>query len=161
MPRGKLQTPPTDTATDDVYYEDYDDATDEEPATAPPLFLPPQAANRLIFTVGSAEYLLNGQTRTSVGAAFIDPVTDRMMIPLRTVVEATGAQVEWDDVTRSAILHLPTDTITMPVANPLPDGMGMPLLINDRVFVPLRFIMYALGKDVEWDDANRAGVITW
>ena len=125
--------------------------------------LPPVAghANRLVFTAGNLAYQLNSQLHTAVGAPFIDPATDRMMIPLRTVAEATGVRVEWDDVTRSAIIHLPTGALTLPVDAPLPGGMGMPLMVNDRVFVPLRFVMDAMGKTVEWDAEHKAGIILW
>jgi hypothetical protein len=51
--------------------------------------------------------------------------------------------------------------LTLPVGEALPDGMGMPMMIGDRMFVPLRFAMDALGKNVTWDSVNRAGVITW
>jgi len=146
-----------------VEYGEADDAQDESTDAPPLLVLPPPPAsmNKLIFTVGRIEYLLNAQSRIGVGAPFIDPTSDRMMVPLRTLVEATGANVEWDSNARSAMLHLPTGTLTLPVNAPLPDGMGMPMLVNDRAFVPLRFILYALNKTVEWDSANRAAVITW
>jgi hypothetical protein len=35
-----------------------------------------------------------------------------------------------------------------------------PQFIGDRVFVPVRFVAEALGAKVEWDDANRAVVVT-
>lgn len=34
-----------------------------------------------------------------------------------------------------------------------------PRMIDNRVFVPVRFVAEALGADVNWDDANRAVVI--
>ena len=106
--------------------------------------------------------MLGGQTFTSVGAPFIDPATDRMMIPLRTLAEATGATATWDDVNRTAIIGLPDGSqLILPMGQPLPDGMGMPMMVGDRVFVPLRFAMDAMGKTVIWDSVNRAGIITW
>jgi len=163
-------TPPDYMLYDEVaddpppYYILYDEADGDGTAVLSiPIPQPPATGvNRLIFTVGNAEYLLNGQLRTSVGTPFIDPATDRMMIPLRTLAEATGAEVDWCSDTRSAIVYLSNgDVLTLPVDQPLPDGMGMPLFVNDRVFVPLRFVMYALNKTVEWDSQNRAGIISW
>jgi hypothetical protein len=155
-----------DTAYDEaVYAEDYedDDATETEgAATLPSLTAPPlPSAHRLIFTAGRDEYLLGGQPRTSVGTPFIDPATDRMMIPLRTLAEALGLEVEWESATRSAIVHLPTGRLVVPADDMLPDGMGSAMIVDDRVFVPLRFVMYAFEADVTWDSANRAAVITW
>ena len=144
-----------DDVQDDVLYEEYEQ--DDEVEDAPPL----PSLNRLIFTVGNVQYLLNDHARTSVGAPFIDPATDRMMIPLRTLAEAIGAQVEWSSETRSAIIDLPTGVLILPVDEALPDGMGIPMLVSDRAFIPLRFVMYAFNKTVEWDSANRAAVISW
>jgi len=150
--------------TEYTIYEETDDTPpyliiydDTPPLLAPPL----SSANRLIFTAGNAEYLLNGQSRIGVGTPFIDPAFDRMMIPLRTLAEAVGIDVEWDSAARSAVLHLPTGVLILPVDEPLPDDMGMPMLVGDRAFVPLRFVMYALDKSVAWDSPNRAAVITW
>ncbi|MCL1788397.1 MAG: stalk domain-containing protein, partial [Defluviitaleaceae bacterium] len=147
-----------------VYAEDYedDDATETDAATLPSLTAPPPpSARRLIFTAGRDEYLLGGQHRTGVGTPFIDPATDRMMIPLRTLAEALGLEVEWENDTRSAIVHLPTGRLVVPADDMLPDGMGSAMIVDDRVFVPLRFVMYAFEADVTWDSANRAAVITW
>ena len=154
------QTPPTDEPTID---DEYDDAPDEAPDADEPTtdLVPPPSVNRLIFTIGHIEYLLNGQPRTGVGAPFIDPATDRMMIPLRTLAEALGVEVEWESATRSALVHLPTGTLVIPADAMLPDGMGSAMIVNDRVFIPLRFVMYAFDADVQWDSANRAAVITW
>ena len=84
-----------------------------------------------------------------------------MMIPLRTLAEALGIDVDWDSSARAAIIFLPTGTLTLPVDQQLPDGMGAPLIVDNRTFVPLRFVMYAFDAVVDWDSANRAAVITW
>ena len=145
---------------DDTDYGQYDDADYDEYDAEPPIELP-QAANTLIFTNGHADYVLNGQVRTGVGVVFIEAATDRMMIPLRTLSEALGMRVEWDSATRSALIHLPTGTLVIPADEMLPDGMGSVIIVEDRIFVPLRFVMYAFDANVEWDSANRAAIITW
>jgi len=132
----------------------------QEPTQQPPL--QPQLRLQLIFTVGQAEFLLHGMNRTAVGAPFLDAATDRLMIPLRTVAEATGTNVRWDDATRSAVIYLPTGTLVIPVDQPLPDGMGSTIIVNDRVFVPARFVMEALGaNDVRWYEPNQQAIISW
>jgi N-acetylmuramoyl-L-alanine amidase len=123
---------------------------------------PAQDGNILIFTVGNIQYLLNGIAYNAVGVPFIDPATDRMMIPLRSLAEATGLDVDWDSATRSVYIYLPSgQTLVLPADQPLPGGMGMPMIVNDRVYIPLRYIMEVLGFAVEWDSANRAAIITW
>jgi len=116
---------------------------------------------QLIFTVGHRNFLLNGDIRTGVGAPFLDPATDRMMIPLRTVAEAIDANVRWDDDTRSAVIYLPDETLIIPVDIPLPDGMGSTIIVYDRAFVPLRFVMEALDANAEWDEPNLQAIITF
>jgi len=120
-----------------------------------------QVLNSLVFTADAAYFLHNQITRLAVGAAFIDPATDRMMIPLRTFAEATGLIAEWCSDTRSARIYLPDGVLIIPMDEELPDGMGSVLIVDDRAFVPLRFVMYAFDADVQWDSENRSAVITW
>jgi len=122
----------------------------------------PRPTLQLIFTVGEASFGWHGINRTAVGAPFIDAATDRLMIPLRTVAEATGTEVRWDDATRSAVIYLATGALVIPVDQPLPDGMGSTIIVNDRVFVPARFVMEALGAtSVQWYEADQQAVIAW
>ncbi|MCL2286950.1 MAG: stalk domain-containing protein [Firmicutes bacterium] len=144
---------PTDNIVYAAYAEEYDETEMDDIA---PTFI-----NTLIFTVGSLEYTLNDTRRISVGAPFIDTATDRMMIPLRTLSEALGLEVDWDSATRSAIIFLPAGTLVIPVDEMLPDNMGTAIIVNDRAFIPLRFVMYAFEAAVEWDSANRAAHISW
>jgi len=116
---------------------------------------------QLVFTAGQINFLLDGKTRTAVGAPFLDPATDRMMVPLRTVAESTGVEVRWDDDTRSAVIYLPDEIIIIPVDEPLPDGMGSTMLVNDRTFVPLRFVMEAFGADAQWYEPNLQAIISF
>jgi len=116
---------------------------------------------QLIFTVGQSEFLVHGISRQAVGVPFIDPATDRMMIPLRTLAESTGALVEWNDVTRSAEIHFDTGLMVIPVNVVLGEGLGTAMLVNDRMFVPLRFVMEAMDAVVEWYEPNQQAIISW
>ena len=164
--------PPSDPS--DYVYVEYDEEEDVEEEGLGEEDLPPEEeidlpslppsevpGNRLVFTAGSPQFTINGQTRTSLGTPFIDPATDRMMVPLRTLSETTGARVEWDSENRAALVFLATGTLTIPADEMLPDGMGSVIIVDDRVFIPLRFVMDAFDATVEWDSVNRAAVITW
>ena len=146
-------------------YEETDDSplsVEAEPLPLPiPLLPTPMQLNHLVFTVGNIEYLLNNDVRTSVGAPFIDPSTDRMMIPLRTLSEALDINVDWHSATRSAHIFLSTGTLIIPADDMLPDGMGSTIIVEDRIIIPLRFVMYAFDATVEWDGPNRAAIISW
>ena len=160
-----LAVQPSQPAAPDVAYIIYEDDAPPRQIPTPVVAMPmppqaPSAANRLVFTAGSAQFTLGNQIRTSQGTPFIDPATNRMMVPLRTLAEATGETVTWDSYTRSALVHFAGGTLSIFADEMLPDDMGTVLIINDRVFIPLRFVMYAFDATVNWDSANRSAVIT-
>ncbi|MCL2285750.1 MAG: stalk domain-containing protein [Firmicutes bacterium] len=141
-------------AYEEIYEEVYEKEVQE---IAPPVL----SVNTLIFTAGNLEYMRNNQTGISVGEPFIDSATNRMMVPLKTLAEALGIEVEWNRATRSVLVHLPAGILVIPADEMLPDNMGAATVVDDRIFIPLRFVMYALDANVRWDSTNRAAVITW
>jgi len=52
-------------------------------------------------------------------------------------------------------------TVSIVVNQPLPDGMGMPVIINNRTFVPARYISETFGAEVRWDRDNSAVYVYW
>jgi len=158
LPRRPVQRPPSD-----YVYLLYNDDVPLAEAVPLPITIPPplQAVNRLIFTIGSTQFIFNNQPHTAVGTPFIDPATNRMMVPLYTIAEAISAAVEWCSDTRSALVHLPTGILAISADEMLPNGMGSVMIVNDRIFIPLRFVMYAFNAAVEWDSTARAANISW
>lgn len=88
------------------------------------------------------------------GYPFIDNQS-RTMIPLRIISERLGHKVEWDNKTRTAsidnevfitigqnVVKTKNGTITMDTKAILKDG---------RTYVPLRFVVEALGYEVKYD----------
>jgi len=146
------------------------------PVTYRPQDRPPAntITRTLRFTVGDPTYTIDGTPYILDIAPFIDPATDRVMVPLRAVSEGLGARVEWLSIghggtvtitARSQSHHLninepPPGRLGMPViGDPLPNGLGTPMLINQRVFVPLRFAAELLDATPRWDAANSAAYI--
>ena len=133
-----------------------------EPAAPPapdlvtvPISVPtPPTVIRL--AIGDVMFSVNGVPAQGDTAPFIDPESDRTMIPIRLISEILGAQVEWNHYARTAIIISANQVITLPVDEPLPGGMGTPVIVNDRTFVPARFIVEALGANIRWDDTARA-----
>jgi len=79
------------------------------------------------------------------------------MVPLRTVAEALGAQVNWIEATRTVtITGADGQLLSLQLDAPLPDGMGTPMIVNERTFVPIAYIAQMLGANVRWDEAARA-----
>ena len=76
------------------------------------------------------------------------------------MAEAMGANVIWNDATRTITIQQGVRTLSIVVDTPLPGGMGSPLIVSDRTFVPIRYVAETLGAAVRWDEAARAVYIT-
>jgi len=105
-------------------------------------------------TIGNLEYTLNGETLLSDVAPHIS--LNRTMVPVRIVTEALGGYARWDSVNRVAYLYFDDVTLRLPTGQELPQGLGMPVMLNSRVFVPLRYVSEMIGAEVFWDASNRA-----
>lgn len=88
-------------------------------------------------------------------------LNDRLMVPLRSLSEALGADVNYDGNTHTAtiikdditlFLDFKTGNVTK---NGAPVSMNpAPQLVNDRTMVPLRFISEAFTNKVDWNSAT-------
>lgn len=123
---------------------------DTPPEPTPPETLP---TNTLSFTVGSTTYSNAGTPGTLDAAPFNE--AGRIMVPLRNIVEAFGVEPQWNDGVISFTITGVDFVVT--VGQPLPDDAGTPVIVNDRTFVPLRWVINGLNLAYEWDgDANTA-----
>lgn len=87
---------------------------------------------------------------------------DRTLVPMRKIFEAVGAKVTWDDETKTVIAVRAKDGQEVIIAiqadstaafvNMQEKTLDVPAkIVDDRVFVPLRFVVEALGEHVNWD----------
>ena len=97
---------------------------------------------------------------------FIDS-RSRTLVPIRFVSEAMGAQVEWDNETKTAIIRKENDVIKYTIGNAkgfINDEMVVfdtyGILKENRTFVPIRYISELLHCDVDWIDTERLVKIT-
>ncbi|MGC9320514.1 MAG: copper amine oxidase N-terminal domain-containing protein, partial [Armatimonadota bacterium] len=81
----------------------------------------------------------------------------RMLVPLRGIFEAYGAQVGWNNATRTVTITAPALDIAMQIDNPVAIRNGQsreldapPRVFNGRTYIPLRFAAEALGERVEY-----------
>jgi len=91
----------------------------------------------------------------------------RTLVPLRTIFEAMGATVEWDEATRTVKASTATTTVVLPIGSLAPTVNGLvwnidvpAQIINSRTLAPLRFVGEALGGLVAWDSTARRVDIT-
>ena len=94
---------------------------------------------------------------------------DRTLVPMRAIFEALGADVQWNDDTRSVIaestdgtrITLIIDSKNMLRNNTEVIELDVPAkIMGSRTMVPLRAISEALNCNVEWDAENRLVTIT-
>ena len=105
-------------------------------------------------------FTINGVPHVGDSAPFIDPSYNRTMVPLRMVAEALGAQVNWIEDTETVVINRDGITLILPLNESLPNGMGTPMLVGARTFVPVAYVSQMLEADVRWDGINRAVYIT-
>lgn len=98
-------------------------------------------------------------------------INDRTMVPMRKIFEEFGAEIEWNGDTRSIVATTPEKEIRLQINNPMAivkniDGTSetitldsVPVIVEDRTLVPVRFIAESLEKIVGWDVENRSVVI--
>ncbi len=95
-------------------------------------------------------------------------VQGRFLVPMRDIFEALGTEVEWNGQTRSVTGVRDNTTVTLTIDNKQakinnrPTELEVPpTIINDRTFVPARFVGEALGANVEWDANKRMAKIVY
>lgn len=99
-------------------------------------------------------------------AVLCDPspriINDRTFIPLRALFTDMGAEVSWNGESRTVEvkyngteIKMTIDDKTAIVNNTAVGLSDAPLIINDRTFIPLRFVSEAVGLSVSWDGEKR------
>lgn len=104
---------------------------------------------------------LNGQEIFMDAAPVVEE--GRTLVPVRFVLEAVGAEIGWNDSTRTVFVNMEEMSIELPVGNRTVriNGSSVTLdvpakIIGNRTFVPLRFVTENLGAEVYWDEVGRA-----
>ncbi|MBR1443040.1 MAG: copper amine oxidase N-terminal domain-containing protein [Firmicutes bacterium] len=88
------------------------------------------------------------------------------MVPLRTISESLGANVQWDEATRSIHIEKSQRTVDLVIGEVAAKINGdyvtakmAPTIVNGSTMVPLRFIGEALNCKVNWDGATKTVII--
>ena len=86
----------------------------------------------------------------------------RILVPIRLVAEAIGADVTWDPTSNTALLTRASTVIELIIGstsakiNDKSIRLDVPPIIREgRTLIPLRFIAEAFEQSVEWDDISR------
>ena len=94
-------------------------------------------------------------------------VSGRVLVPMRGIFEALGAEITWrDDIRTVTATKGKKDVIvTIDSLDARIDGQPVtldvaPAIVEGRTMVPVRFVSEAMGEDVAWDDATKTVIIT-
>jgi hypothetical protein len=106
--------------------------------------------------------IVDGNDITEQAAPVI--VENRVLVPVRFVVEELGAQVSWNGESLTVEVNKGDDYLKLIIDSRLVQyDHGetyelidvAPMIINDLTYVPLRIVGSALGIGIEWDDDSR------
>jgi|GEM_PF-6984393 len=91
-----------------------------------------------------------------------------MLVPLRAIFEAIGANVEWDGDTKTVTAVKGDTTIILQIGSNIliKNGENISLdvpaqIVNDRTMVSARAVAESFGATVEWDESSRTVLITY
>lgn len=99
----------------------------------------------------------------------VQPILDqgRVLVPLRSIFEKMGAQVNWNEHLKQVEVQKGSQEICLPLKGreALINGVAygidvLPRLEGRRTFVPLRFLSQALGASVNWDQTTQHVSVT-
>jgi len=90
-------------------------------------------------------------------------VNNRVFVPFRAIFEKMGADVQWDESTRTVTATRGNTTVQLVIGSTTARVNGQartldaaPFIQNGRTLVPLRFVSEAFGAEVEYDPATTA-----
>lgn len=112
----------------------------------------------IIMQIGSKTIQAYGKTITNDASPLI--VNNRTMVPIRVVTETLGGTAVWNEAARTVTLVINGKTITMTIDVTLEKYGVAPIIINNRTYVPIRFVAEELGADVRWNETTQQITIT-
>jgi hypothetical protein len=90
-------------------------------------------------------------------------VNGNTLVPLRALFESLGALVYWDDQSKTIRATKGSTVINIPLGSNevTKDNQKITLeepasLINDKTYVPLRFVAESFDQNVRWDQENKS-----
>ena len=136
----------------------------------PPTPPTPITSTTIVLQIGSKNMYVNGKL------VILDSVpivrNDRTLLPIRFVAEALGAQVGWDEAQQKVTIQDSKTKIEMWINKPTAivnsktvyidpaNYKVVPILVNGRTMLPVRFVSESLGAQVEWNEAQQKVTIT-
>lgn len=119
-----------------------------------------------IYLDSSIVYSEEGQFELAFPPAVLDPFTERTLVSLRALAELLDLKVGWDSETSTASIYDNEKKIYFWVNTAFAsiDGeiemMDIPsVIIDSRIYVPVRYAAERLGGEVLWDGVKRKVIL--
>jgi len=120
--------------------------------------------------IGSSTMLVDGKPVTLEAAPII--LNSRTLLPIRAVVEAVGGTIAWEASTRKVSIVRKDKKLELWIGKSVAklngqsinidsDAKVVPIIMNGRTLLPLRFVVEALALDVEWNATTKVVTITY
>lgn len=112
------------------------------------------------------QLVVDGKDITAISNPVIE--NDRLLVPIRYVSEALGADVNWDPDLRTVHVSRGNLDFRLWIDNRLVSyGNGAeyqlcdvsPAIINDHAYIPLRLMSNALSVGIDWDGGSRTATV--
>lgn len=91
---------------------------------------------------------------------------DRLLIPIRTVLETMGAVVDWNQEKQEIAISRKDYEVKLTIQSNVAfiNGQEIPIdvpaaLYKDRTYIPLRFVGEAFGGTVDWNEQSQTATI--
>jgi hypothetical protein len=129
-----------------------------------------KAANTIILQIDNPNIEINGSSVELDPGRGTTPViiSGRTVLPIRSVVEAMGGNIEWDGATKKITLNAKGITVDMWIDKKEIQVNGVlkqidvaPVILNGRTMVPLRFAAENLDCTVNWETESKKAIILY
>ena len=124
--------------------------------------------------VGNQFMEVNG-TRIPIDEQGTKPIIleSRTLVPIRAIIEAFGGKVGWDSKTRKVTIDFNNNNLELWIGQSLASLNGyavqidsanpkvVPMIINGRTMIPLRFVAESFGIDVQYEATSKKITLTY
>gem|GEM_PF-4589195 len=131
-----------------------------------------KSKSELRFVIDENKYYLNGEEKILDSAPVIRE--DKAFLPIRSIAEAIGADIEWNNTEQKVIIKFDNKTIEIWIGknearvndkvvaiDPQNSSIAPFIEFPGRTMLPLRFINENLGAQVDWKEDTREVKVTY
>lgn len=112
----------------------------------------------VVMQIGSKTMFVNGKAYEKDVAPVI--MNDRTLVPIRFITESLGGKVAWNEKEKEVVLTIDGKEIKMTIGKVLEKYSVAPVILNDRTYMPVRFVADELGATTTWDAVSKMVTVT-